>query len=114
MLTIGPLRDLILSDLQKVSVNKYLLKMMQTLGEVDLRKELYFYQKRLLNRIKDRSDLPFTRNNAEHEDLLLRLWDSYFPRAELTGRISDQWQRLGFQVSSTFTYHSFSALFYFH
>uniref|UniRef100_A0A0M3IXL1 ELMO domain-containing protein n=1 Tax=Ascaris lumbricoides TaxID=6252 RepID=A0A0M3IXL1_ASCLU len=36
--------------------------------------------------------------NVTHEKRLLRLWDILMPEEKLTGRVTKQWQKIGFQV----------------
>jgi hypothetical protein len=42
-------------------------------------------------------DTPYRRDQAEHEELLMRLWQATFPGETLSSRVSEQWKRLGFQ-----------------
>ncbi|KAJ8276673.1 hypothetical protein COCON_G00084250 [Conger conger] len=42
---------------------------------------------------------PYDCENAEHEEMLLKLWKALRPETPLTGRISKQWCEIGFQGS---------------
>ncbi|XP_061608051.1 ELMO domain-containing protein 1 isoform X3 [Phyllopteryx taeniolatus] len=42
---------------------------------------------------------PYDCENAEHEDMLMKLWKELRPDTPLTGRISKQWCEIGFQGS---------------
>ncbi|XP_064206915.1 ELMO domain-containing protein 1-like isoform X1 [Anguilla rostrata] len=42
---------------------------------------------------------PYDCENAEHEEMLLKLWKALQPETPLTGRISKQWCEIGFQGS---------------
>ncbi|KAG7217116.1 hypothetical protein INR49_027657 [Caranx melampygus] len=42
---------------------------------------------------------PYDCENAEHEDMLMKLWKELRPDTALTGRISKQWCEIGFQGS---------------
>ncbi|XP_077596670.1 ELMO domain-containing protein 1 isoform X1 [Stigmatopora nigra] len=42
---------------------------------------------------------PYDCENAQHEDMLMKLWKELRPDTPLTGRISKQWCEIGFQGS---------------
>uniref|UniRef100_A0A3Q2XU21 ELMO/CED-12 domain containing 1 n=1 Tax=Hippocampus comes TaxID=109280 RepID=A0A3Q2XU21_HIPCM len=42
---------------------------------------------------------PYDCDNAQHEDMLMKLWEELRPDTPLTGRISKQWCEIGFQGS---------------
>ncbi|XP_057677919.1 ELMO domain-containing protein 1 isoform X1 [Corythoichthys intestinalis] len=42
---------------------------------------------------------PYDSENAQHEDMLMKLWKELRPDTPLTGRISKQWCEIGFQGS---------------
>lgn len=54
--------------------------------------------RRLVHMVEARRRIPFEGGNAEHENKLLELWSLLMPDTELEGRITKQWQDIGFQV----------------
>lgn len=40
---------------------------------------------------------PYSTDNPEHEQLLLKLWNLLMPREPLDARVTKQWQEIGFQ-----------------
>eukprot|EP01117_Protostelium_nocturnum_P005438 TRINITY_DN1971_c0_g1_i1.p1 TRINITY_DN1971_c0_g1~~TRINITY_DN1971_c0_g1_i1.p1 ORF type:complete len:1269 (+),score=431.18 TRINITY_DN1971_c0_g1_i1:413-4219(+) len=40
---------------------------------------------------------PYSKENPEHERLLMLLWDTVFPEQKLDNRVSKEWAKLGFQ-----------------
>jgi hypothetical protein len=44
-----------------------------------------------------RSAVAYDSENAQHEAILLELWQVFFPDEALTSRVSKQWKALGFQ-----------------
>lgn len=54
--------------------------------------------KQLLIEVEDLRKMSFDSENDEHEQKLLLLWNLLMPNEALTGRITKQWQDIGFQV----------------
>ena len=42
-------------------------------------------------------NIPYDKENSEHEEFLYELWGTCFPDTELEQRVCDQWKQLGFQ-----------------
>jgi hypothetical protein len=45
---------------------------------------------------------PYDKENPFHEAMLMDLWNTLFPTTKLETRVSEQWKKLGFQVSTFF------------
>lgn len=43
------------------------------------------------------SQIPYSTQNTEHEQMLHRLWNALKPQQPLSARVSDDWKELGFQ-----------------
>lgn len=43
------------------------------------------------------SQIPYSTQNTEHEQMLQRLWNALKPQQSLSARVSDDWKELGFQ-----------------
>jgi len=56
-----------------------------------------FGYKQLVQEIEKVREIPFSSNNAAHEEKLLKLWEALMPDCPLDGRISKQWGLIGFQ-----------------
>lgn len=56
--------------------------------------------KRLMFAVERLRAEPYDADNLEHEQKLLSLWEYLMPEQPLTGRISKQWQEIGFQVNN--------------
>lgn len=54
--------------------------------------------RRLVHMVEARRKIQFQSDNAEHEAKLLELWSVLMPDTKLEGRITKQWQDIGFQV----------------
>lgn len=63
---------------------------------------IWSYQ-RLCVDIESLRKIPFDCSNSEHEDKLLRLWELLMPNQSLKGRITKQWQDIGFQGDDPMT-----------
>lgn len=59
--------------------------------------------RRLCADIEDIRRTPFDCNNPDHENKLLKLWRLLMPNQELDGRITKQWQEIGFQGDDPMT-----------
>lgn len=55
--------------------------------------------KQLLNDVEELRKKQYDNHNLEHENKLLQLWSLLMPYEPLKGRITKQWQDIGFQVS---------------
>lgn len=55
--------------------------------------------KRLLTIVEERRRIEFQSEDLEHERKLMDLWTLLMPDTKLEGRITKQWQDIGFQVS---------------
>ncbi|ALC46662.1 CG10068 [Drosophila busckii] len=53
--------------------------------------------KRLMHQVEELRAEAYDAANLEHEEKLLMLWQLLMPDSPLTGRISKQWQDIGFQ-----------------
>ncbi|EDW14913.1 ELMO domain-containing protein 2 [Drosophila mojavensis] len=53
--------------------------------------------KRLMHQVEQLRAEAYDSENLEHEQKLLELWKLLMPETPLTGRISKQWQEIGFQ-----------------
>ncbi|XP_034487012.1 ELMO domain-containing protein 2 [Drosophila innubila] len=53
--------------------------------------------KRLMHHVEELRAESYDSDNLEHEQKLLELWQLLMPEDPLTGRISKQWQEIGFQ-----------------
>uniref|UniRef100_A0A1L8EBT4 Putative elmo domain-containing protein 2 n=2 Tax=Haematobia irritans TaxID=7368 RepID=A0A1L8EBT4_HAEIR len=53
--------------------------------------------KHLMHQVERLRSEMYDSQNLEHEQKLLELWKRLMPEEELTGRISKQWQEIGFQ-----------------
>lgn len=53
--------------------------------------------KRLMHQVEELRAEAYDSDNLEHEQKLLRLWQLLMPETLLDGRISKQWQDIGFQ-----------------
>ncbi|XP_037956175.1 ELMO domain-containing protein 2 [Teleopsis dalmanni] len=53
--------------------------------------------RRLVYTVDHLRAIPYDSNNLQHEEMLLELWNYLMPNEPLTGRISKQWQDIGFQ-----------------
>ncbi|XP_049869973.1 ELMO domain-containing protein 2 [Pectinophora gossypiella] len=51
----------------------------------------------LLDEVEELRKLQYDSNDQEHEEKLLRLWSLLVPGEELEGRVTKQWQDIGFQ-----------------
>lgn len=51
----------------------------------------------LLNDVEDLRRTQFDSNNPKHEEKLLKLWSLLVPDSVLDGRVTKQWQHIGFQ-----------------
>lgn len=54
--------------------------------------------RRLIHVVEARRRIQYQSESAEHEQKLLELWDILMPDTKLEGRITKQWQDIGFQV----------------
>lgn len=59
--------------------------------------QIYGYR-RLYDIVEDLRVTSYDYENAQHEEKLLQLWQLLMPNVPLEGRISKQWQDIGFQV----------------
>lgn len=59
--------------------------------------ELIWGYRQLCMKCERLRQTPYDSDNAQHEELLLRLWDLLMPYDPLESRISKQWQDIGFQ-----------------
>ncbi|KAL7288034.1 hypothetical protein TKK_0017830 [Trichogramma kaykai] len=59
--------------------------------------ELIWGYRQLCVHCEELRQTPYDSDNAKHEGLLLKLWDLLMPGEELDGRITKQWQDIGFQ-----------------
>lgn len=55
--------------------------------------------KHLMHRVERLRSEPYDAENLDHEEKLLELWNNLMPEQPLEGRISKQWQEIGFQVN---------------
>lgn len=55
--------------------------------------------KRLMTIVEERRRIQFQSSDLEHEQKLMELWQLLMPETKLQGRITKQWQDIGFQVS---------------
>lgn len=55
--------------------------------------------KHLMHRVERLRSEPYDAENLDHEQKLLELWENLMPDEPLEGRISKQWQEIGFQVN---------------
>lgn len=62
--------------------------------------QIYGYR-RLYDIVEDLRVTSYDCENAQHECKLMQLWDLLMPNVPLDGRISKQWQDIGFQVNYT-------------
>ncbi|XP_075231762.1 ELMO domain-containing protein 2 [Lycorma delicatula] len=53
--------------------------------------------RQLLHEVESLRTTPYDPTNSEHEKKLLRLWSLLMPNVELEGRVTKQWQDIGFQ-----------------
>lgn len=53
--------------------------------------------RRLMNMVESRRRIQYQSDNAEHEQKLMQLWKILMPDTKLEGRITKQWQDIGFQ-----------------
>lgn len=44
---------------------------------------------------------PYDQGNSVHEAHLVLLWSRSFPQEKLSNRITNEWKRLGFQVTNS-------------
>ncbi|CAB3238869.1 unnamed protein product [Arctia plantaginis] len=51
----------------------------------------------LIDEVEELRRTQFDSNNDEHEQMLLNLWSLLVPDSPLEGRVSKQWQHIGFQ-----------------
>lgn len=58
--------------------------------------------KHLMHEVERLRSEPYDSDNLDHEQKLLELWKYLMPEEPLEGRISKQWQEIGFQVSNKF------------
>lgn len=54
--------------------------------------------KRLIYMVESQRRIPYKSEDPLHERKLLELWDILMPETKLEGRITKQWQDIGFQV----------------
>lgn len=54
--------------------------------------------RRLVHMVEARRRIQYQSEDAEHERMLLELWSVLMPDTKLEGRITKQWQDIGFQV----------------
>eukprot|EP01104_Vermistella_antarctica_P012204 TRINITY_DN348_c0_g1_i1.p1 TRINITY_DN348_c0_g1~~TRINITY_DN348_c0_g1_i1.p1 ORF type:complete len:706 (+),score=182.78 TRINITY_DN348_c0_g1_i1:325-2442(+) len=73
------------------------LKKMVRVETDSVKLQVYRYQCALLSRTHEERKVAYDKTNEAHEATLLLLWTTVFPDEELTGRVSEQWKRLGFQ-----------------
>lgn len=59
--------------------------------------QIYGYR-RLYHIVEEMRTTQYDCENLEHETKLLELWKLLMPNVHLVGRISKQWQEIGFQV----------------
>ncbi|XP_064608499.1 ELMO domain-containing protein 2-like [Liolophura sinensis] len=59
--------------------------------------------KRLFEEVETIRKIKYDSTNAQHEKMLLELWDLLMPDDPLEGRISSQWNTIGFQGSDPAT-----------
>lgn len=52
----------------------------------------------LIDEVEELRRTQFDSNNDEHEEKLLKLWSLLVPDSALDGRVTKQWQHIGFQV----------------
>jgi len=79
------------ADFHRVMKEVIGVKNMETLVEV------YRYQKISLCTLEKRQAVMYDTSNPEHEEMLMRLWTTVFPKKKLKERVSAQWGDLGFQ-----------------
>lgn len=96
-----------LAELDRSSLTKVLHLYLSTKITEEFQQLIVQYQNRKFEAMEKEKDIPFDPRNPgspltnspppEHEQMLLDLWSSTFPNEKLTGRISAQWGKLGFQ-----------------
>lgn len=80
-----------------LGLDKALKKIVKQLQDENLKLQVYVFQALSLRRLLRTKEVPYDRNNAKHEETLLKLWSLIFPTVPLSARVSDQWKILGFQ-----------------
>ncbi|XP_064638000.1 ELMO domain-containing protein 2-like [Lineus longissimus] len=53
--------------------------------------------KQLISDVESMRKMPYSEENEEHEEMLMKLWTGLMPDTQLESRISKQWGDIGFQ-----------------
>eukprot|EP00009_Paramoeba_aestuarina_P001621 CAMPEP_0201516950 /NCGR_PEP_ID=MMETSP0161_2-20130828/8185_1 /ASSEMBLY_ACC=CAM_ASM_000251 /TAXON_ID=180227 /ORGANISM="Neoparamoeba aestuarina, Strain SoJaBio B1-5/56/2" /LENGTH=949 /DNA_ID=CAMNT_0047914311 /DNA_START=103 /DNA_END=2952 /DNA_ORIENTATION=+ len=63
----------------------------------DFKRAVFWHQAAKSEHWGQEKNIPYDKENEEHEGFLYELWGTCFPDTELESRVSDQWKKLGFQ-----------------
>jgi len=82
--------------LDEAGINNILKKNIGS-SDSEVKKQMFIYQRNRLKALLQLREIPYQRENKEHEDLLMRFWKAVFPNTILESRVSEQWKLIGFQ-----------------
>eukprot|EP01100_Stratorugosa_tubuloviscum_P013963 TRINITY_DN7203_c0_g1_i1.p1 TRINITY_DN7203_c0_g1~~TRINITY_DN7203_c0_g1_i1.p1 ORF type:complete len:604 (-),score=240.59 TRINITY_DN7203_c0_g1_i1:37-1848(-) len=81
----------------QAAFNRVLLEQYKKVESPAFKKQVYLYQVASLEDIQKDRKITFSKDDPEHEDLILRLWKAFYPDRPLEARVGDHWKTLGFQ-----------------